>query len=257
MADHREGAHHDAHPGTHPDAHYADERLARVYDAFEGPRDDLDLYMSIAQAVGATSVLDVGCGTGVFALFAQRAGMAAAGIDPAQAMLDVARHKPGGEFVDWFCADSLHPPPVSADFATMTGNVAQVFLTDDAWAATLNALAQRLVPGGHLVFETRRPEARAWEAWARAEPVEHHVPGIGRVRETRTDVVAHPPLVSFAQVYAFPHGEELRSESTLRFRGRDENRAALGAAGFDVLEIRDAPDRPGAEDVYVCQKVIR
>src|SRR5690625_6303638 len=64
----------------------------------------------------------------------------------------------------------------------MTGNVAQVFLTDEAWSATLRGIHRALRPGGHVVFESRRPQARAWEQRA-AETAEQSwvVPGVGRV----------------------------------------------------------------------------
>ena len=47
----------------------------------------------------------------------------------------------------------------------MTANVAQVFLTDGEWAATLRAIRGSLRPGGWLVFETRDPARRAWGEW--------------------------------------------------------------------------------------------
>jgi SAM-dependent methyltransferase len=47
-----------------PDAILAHPRLASVYDAFDGDRDDLAAYLSIADELGADRVLDVGCGTG-------------------------------------------------------------------------------------------------------------------------------------------------------------------------------------------------
>jgi ubiquinone/menaquinone biosynthesis C-methylase UbiE len=47
-----------------PDAHFADPRLARIYDPLEGDRRDLDAYVAMAAEFGARSVLDVGCGTG-------------------------------------------------------------------------------------------------------------------------------------------------------------------------------------------------
>jgi len=40
----------------------------------------------------------------------------------------------------------------------MTGNVVQVFLTDDEWMATLQGIRAALKPRDRLVFETRRPE---------------------------------------------------------------------------------------------------
>jgi hypothetical protein len=56
-------------------------------------------------------------------------------------------------------------PPLRVDLATMTGNVAQVFLTDHDWRATLRAIGQALRPGGRLVFESREPEDKAWRRW--------------------------------------------------------------------------------------------
>jgi len=45
-----------------PDAIFAHPRLAAVYDAFDGERDDLPLYVAIADEVNAAAVLDLGCG---------------------------------------------------------------------------------------------------------------------------------------------------------------------------------------------------
>jgi hypothetical protein len=47
---------------------------------------------------------------------------------------------------------------------------------------------------------------------------------------------------------------EMTSDSTLRFRTPGEIAAALDLAGFSLHEIRDAPDRPGLEHVYVAQR---
>lgn len=47
-----------------PDAIFAHPRLAPVYDAFDGDRDDLTAYLNIADELRADRVLDIGCGTG-------------------------------------------------------------------------------------------------------------------------------------------------------------------------------------------------
>jgi 2-polyprenyl-3-methyl-5-hydroxy-6-metoxy-1,4-benzoquinol methylase len=44
------------------------------YDAFDADRSDLDVYLAIAQELDAGSVLDVGCGTGTFAVLLAREG---------------------------------------------------------------------------------------------------------------------------------------------------------------------------------------
>ena len=46
----------------------------------------------------------------------------------------------------------------------------------------------------------------------------------------------------------------LTSDSMLRFRGRAELENSLTAASLAVDEVRDAPDRPGLEFVFVARK---
>jgi 2-polyprenyl-3-methyl-5-hydroxy-6-metoxy-1,4-benzoquinol methylase len=69
---------------------FAHPRLAPVYDAFDGDRDDLTAYLSIAGELGAERVLDVGCGTGCLAILLAESGRSVMGVDPARASLEVA-----------------------------------------------------------------------------------------------------------------------------------------------------------------------
>ena len=143
---------------------------------------DLDHYLAIAAELGARSLLDVGCGTGTLACRAASQGMDVTGVDPAGASLDVARAKPGAQRVRWRHGDATGLPELQVDLATMTANVAHVFLTDEDWAATLRGIHAALRPGGHLVFEVRDPARRAWERWTRENTYQSlDVPGIGRV----------------------------------------------------------------------------
>jgi len=229
-----------------PDAIFADPRLARIYDAFDGPRVDLDLYLGIAAEVKASRVLDIGCGTGSLAVLLASSGLEVIGVDPAAASLEIARAKDSR--VTWLHGDATSLPPLSVDLATMTGNVAQVFLGDD-WEATLRGVHGALRPGGHFVFETRRPERRAWEDWARAKPRV-----LVGVREQLELLGVNLPFVSFRHTYRFPDGLEIASDSTLRFRSRAEVEASLVRCGFSVVKVLDAPDRPGKEYVFVARK---
>lgn len=239
-----------------PDAIFDHPRLAAVYDAFDGERDDLSAYLRVIAELGAQHVLDVGCGTGSLAVLLARGGRTVTGADPAWASLDVARTKPWADAVTWIHADAASLPPVGADVALMTGNVAQVFLTDDAWSDALRGIRGALRAGGHLVFETRRPERRAWEEWAAdsgAEVID--VPAVGRVEQYREVTSVAPPHVSFRQTYRFAADRlVLTSDSTLRFRSREEVERSLAANGFSTLDVRDAPDRPGREFVFVAQQ---
>ena len=142
------------------DAIFEDPRLARLYDPLDADRRDLDAYVALVAELGARSVLDVGCGTGTLACRLAHQGIAVVGVDPAAASLDVARAKPGARLVRWIQGDATVLPALAVDLALMTGNVAQVFVTDGSWEATLHGVAGALRRGGWLVFETRVPERR-------------------------------------------------------------------------------------------------
>ena len=240
-----------------PDAIFADPRLAAVYDAFDGDREDLAAYLAIADELGASRVVDVGCGTGSLALLLAAGGREVIGVDPAEASLDVARSKGGAGSVTWLLGDATVLPALDADLAVMTGNAAQVFLTDDDWTQTLRAVHAALGPAGYLVFETRRPERRAWEEWSVDDwPVVLDVAGVGTVEQRREVIGVELPFVSFRYTYRFASGGAVvTSDSTLRFRTRDEVEASLAACGYRVLDVRDAPDRPGRELVFIAQRL--
>ncbi len=238
------------------DALFGDPRLAAVYDFLDPDRSDLDAYAAIAEEYGARSVLDIGCGTGTFACLLAGRGFNVTGVDPAAASLVVARAKPGAGRVCWIQGEAADLPPLQADLATMTGNVAQVFLTDAEWDAVLRSARAALRPGGRLVFETRDPAARAWMEWNHAGSRRRaHVPGAGLV-ESWTEVTAiRPDLVSFCSTFVFEaDGATLTSDSTLRFRGRGEVADSVRSAGFTVDDLRDAPDRPGRELVFIARR---
>ncbi len=239
-----------------PDAIFAHPRLASVYDAFDGPRDDLAAYVGIARELGAGRVLDVGCGTGCLALLLAGTGRTVVGVDPAAASLAVARSKDGSAAVTWIQGDAAGIPAVGADLALMTGNVAQVFVADEDWMQVLRAIGGALRSLGYLVFETRRPERRAWEDWAAdTGPVTLDIPGTGLVEQRREVTMVDLPLVSFRYTYTFlADGAVITSDSTLRFRGRDEVESSLAAQDYRLLDVREAPDRPGREFVFIAQR---
>jgi SAM-dependent methyltransferase len=167
-----------------PDALFGEPRLAAIYDLIEGERGDLDHYLAVAAELWARSLLDVGCGTGTFACRAAGRGIEVTGVDLAAASLDVARAKPGADRVRWLHGDATGLPELQVDLATMTANVAHVFLTDEDWSATLRGVHAALRPGGHLVFEVRDPARQPWLRWTREATYRtFEVPGADRVRD--------------------------------------------------------------------------
>ena len=239
-----------------PDRAFADPRLAEVYDPLDPDRSDLDVYAALVDELGARSVLDVGCGTGTLACLLAGRGIAVTAVDPAAASVAVARRKTGAELVDWVVGDAGSLPPLAVDLVTMTANVAQVFLTDVDWAATLAAARASLRPGGHLVFESRDPARRAWEEWDRERShTSAVVTGVGPVESWVEVLDVTGDLVTFRETFVFDRdGAVLTSESTLRFRTREELTASVTAAGLEVTDVRDAPDRPGREFVVLARR---
>jgi len=238
------------------DAIFEHPRLAGIYDALDPDRSDLGLYADIAHELDAHRVLDIGCGTGTFALLLADRGREVVAVDPAAASLDVARGKAGADRVRWVHGDVTALPPMQVDLATMTANVAQAIVDPAHWDATLRGAYSALRAGGHLVFESRDPAHRAWREWNRASSYSTAaIPGVGTLESwvELTDVTL--PLVSFRWTWVFrSDGRTLTSDSTLRFRSREEIEAGLADNGFVVAGVRDAPDRPGREMVFVARR---
>ncbi|MGW3154188.1 class I SAM-dependent methyltransferase [Streptomyces sp. NPDC001089] len=235
---------------------FAHPRLAAIYDPLEPDRGDLDAYVRMAEEFRARQVLDIGCGTGVFALLLAARGIEVVGIDPAPASIVVARGKAGGEHVRWICGEAADLPPLQVDLATMTANVAQAIVDPHGWQETLRGARQALRPGGRLVFETRDPAARAWEQWTPEYSYRvSEIPGAGSVEYWVELLDVSAPLVTFRQVYVFASdGQVLTSDSTLRFRERNEVERDLITHGFVLDDVREAPDRPGREFVFVARR---
>lgn len=237
------------------DPHFEIPRLAEIYDLLDADRSDLEAYSAIVDELGARSVLDIGCGTGTFACMLASRGMDVIGLDPAGASLDVARKKRGADRVAWVHGDLCALRPHQVDLATMTGNVAQVFVTDNEWSTTLRACRQALRPGGHLVFESRVPEDEAWLRWTReATYTRALLLGVGPVEYWVEVTGVRRDIVSFRSTYIFEtDGAMYTSDSMLRFRSRAQIESSLQEAGFAVKDVRDAPDRPGREFVFIAR----
>ncbi|MGY6501275.1 MAG: class I SAM-dependent methyltransferase [Acidimicrobiales bacterium] len=240
-----------------------DPRLAELYDAECVGRRDHDAYLELAEQLGARSLVDIGCGTGVFAVDVAAAGRHVIGVDPAAEMLDIARRRPGGERVEWVHGTADDVPGGCAELVIMMGHVAQYFVEDDDWAHLLGQVRRVLVSGGHLAFETRNP-AIDWTArWTpdRTRATYPH-PDAGEFTSWVEVVGVSGPPDSYTSTHAghtvLPGGQHLVTQETLRFRSADEIVASLDEAGF-AIEHRwgdwdRRPATPTSDEIIVLAR---
>jgi SAM-dependent methyltransferase len=209
--------------------------FAAAYDDLNPNDHDDRFYASLADELQATRVLDLGCGTGTLTRLLASRARTAVGIDPDPEMLRVAHQRPGGEQVDWRLGFSDRADINSADFAVMSGHVAQVFRDDEAWSRALRDLCRALVPKGTLAFESRNPAAGAWERWTREATLRTVDTHEGPVEFWHETAWVSLPLVAYDTFTRNLHtGEEESDRDVLAFREADTLVHSLAKAGFAV-----------------------
>ena len=214
---------------------YRDPDLAQFYDLENLWAADQDYCLRLAD--NASSVLDLGCGTGLLAArLAERREVF--GVDPAAAMLDIARGRPGGQAVTWVEGDARRVRLERRfDLVLLTGHAFQVFLTDEDQRAVLSTIAAHLAPGGCFIFDSRNPAARAWREWTptRSKSRFEH-PDLGNI-DAWNDVChdAATNIVTYQTHYrVVANGQHFSASSKIRFTAKDSLAAMLDAEGLAV-----------------------
>ena len=218
---------------------FYDPRLVAIYDTVNPISEYETFYLDLAARVLASSIIDIGCGTGLLTCELAKRGHRMIGVEPSNAMLALARRRHCGDQVEWIEGDALRLGEVGADLAIMTGHAAQIIRDEEVWSATLAAIHKALGPGGRVAFESRNPLARPWTAWtpqASRRRVEDAV--VGPVEVWFQDPEVDGDLVRYEIHYLFARsGEELVSHAELRFRTQAELNRSLSDAGFSVESV--------------------
>jgi SAM-dependent methyltransferase len=209
------------------------ENPATWYDVLNpwGPSDDF--YLGLVMS--ADRALDVGCGTGRLLHRARDSGHAGrlCGLDPDPAMLDQARVRTD---IEWVLADAASAAwDREFDLAVMASHAFQVLIENDQLRASLTAIRAALVDGGRFAFETRNPQARAWEGWNTSLEVRNPAGEAARVEyaveDVKGDVVWLTETLS-GQWWDRPQTER----GALRFLSTEALTTFLHEAGFVVDE---------------------
>jgi len=220
------------------DLHYTDPRLVDLYDT-DNPRGaDSDFYIQLAKDYNINSIIDLGCGTGLLTRELATYGWNVTGVDPSSAMLGFAKKQTNANSVKWIEGDSNALNGLNTELLIMTGNVAQVFLEDSDWLTTLHHIYDTLLPGGYVAFESRNPEARAWEGWTPEHSYECNQTPHGEMKCWLELISVQEGKVHFQAHNVFTKtGEILVVDSTLRFRTEKEIRTSLEKVGFRIKHV--------------------
>jgi SAM-dependent methyltransferase len=214
---------------------YHDPALAQFYDFANQWSADLDYCQDLAD--DAKSVLDLGCGTGRFAA-SLTDGRMVFGVEPAAAMLDIARQRPGGGSATWVEGDARRVRlGKRIDLVVLTGHAFQVFLTEDDQQAVLVTIAEHLATGGRFIFDTRNPAKQEWHQWTETSAVEQFEhPDYGTVETWGgADRDAATGIVTYRTNYrVVATGQLVSASSMIQFPAREAVAAMMEPAGLSV-----------------------
>jgi len=215
---------------------FSNPRLVEIYNTVNPVSGYKDFFLKMASVLSAESIIDLGCGSGLLSCELSEAGHRVIGIEPSAHMLDLARKSSCADQVMWVNGGVGELKSLRADLVIMSGHVAQFFLDDSEWDEALRAIRDSLSTGGHLIFDSRNPEAELFESWpkktspqrlldARAGEIEWWYELAG-TSEGRVRYEIHYRFIAT--------DDELVSLCELRFRTQGEISQSLANAGFSI-----------------------
>jgi SAM-dependent methyltransferase len=202
------------------------DRIVRGFPPYESLLDEVETLVARGAAPGSpatTRVLDVSCGIGTVAERLARRGWSVVALDAIAHLVDVARrhHRDSGLSLSFHHADlAREAAPVGGPFDVVVSMHTLYWHPDPA--ALLAACNRALRPGGHAIFLTYTRPA-------------HVLRTFRELRRRRGWAPAWRALRWLLPTALF----DLFRGVDPRYLTRAEFSAALTAAGFEVLEMRE------------------
>jgi len=211
---------------------FSDASLAQAYDGwFDMPlgrlvdRLEWALIEKLAQPRAGEKALDVGTGTGHFALPLARRGLHVTGYDSSPAMLQVARSSAQGAplagSVQWQQGPAEHLPYGDGSFDLVLTVTALEFVQDRQ--RTLDEMWRVTAHGGRMVaavLNAQGPWGRYYRRQAQAQETPFRHAHLYMPQEFRASLAAYGPLRWNSAVFFGPQGPGQRFPHVLEWLGQ-------------------------------------
>jgi len=229
---------------------FSDPRLVAIYDAVNPIESYTSFYLELADQLSATTVIDIGCGTGLLTYELAKRGHRMIGAEPSHLMLEAARERLRGKSVKLVEGTAWDLGEEHADLAIMTGHVAQFFLDDKSWQRALVSIHKALKSGGYIAFESRNQLMQPFTNWpTKTKPSHIANTPLGPIEWWSENLIFDGGTAHYEIHYRFiDTDEELVSKNELVFRSQEAITKSLQNAGFSVENIFGDWDKSPAND---------
>ncbi len=243
------------HKNTFESAQFVHPLVVASYDTICAIDDEYKIpIIELAQEIGSQlKIVDVGCGTGLMAIPLAKEGHDVIGVEPAPAMLDVAKKKDSN--VLWVEGLAKDLESYNADLVIMTGHIAQFHLSDQDWNDALIGIHRSLKKGAYLIFDSRNPnqllnKEGSWQA-SEDDPNIIEDPKLKTIHTwTQSKWQAKDKTLHYTLYYNFVDQDNtlVTSEDVLKFRTEEQLRNSLEQQGFAIQDIYGWWDRSPVTD---------
>lgn len=184
------------------------ERVAGVYDDWYSDYDPQAIE-TLADLAGEGRALELGIGTGRFALPLSAKNIEVHGIDAASSMISRLRSKPGGEQLT-VTEGNFADVPVDGEFALVyiVFNTFFALGSQDEQVRCFCNVAKHLAPGGYFVIEAYVPDLTRFSGgqvnWATKVTTDEVQLDVGRHEAASQRVISQKVVITEGNVRLFP-----------------------------------------------------